>query len=233
MYYAPKIAASASNTVTVAFNAIVPSPEVRIMEYRGIDPASPVDAIQTNNTGTAWISTSNANDLIIAGSLIATGTVPSAPAAAYTQRLASSSGDMVQDRIVSTADTYDVQATSSPGAGQIIQAAAFRLAGGGETNTQQLTVPTNLAATASGSQISLTWTGSTDNMGVTGYIVERCAGTGCGSFEQIAKVPNTSYADPGPFCSTCGYTYRVRAVDTASLRSGYSNVASAIAAAAK
>ena len=38
----------------------------------------------------------------------------------------------------------------------------------------------NVGATAaSSSQINLTWTASTDNVGVTGYRVERCQGAGC------------------------------------------------------
>ena len=36
----------------------------------------------------------------------------------------------------------------------------------------------------------LSWTASTDNMGVTGYQVERCQGAGCSSFSQIAHYGN-------------------------------------------
>ena len=39
---------------------------------------------------------------------------------------------------------------------------------------------------ASSSQINLSWTASTDNVGVTGYLVERCQGAGCTNFAQIA-----------------------------------------------
>jgi hypothetical protein len=81
------------------------------------------------------------------------------------------------------------------------------------------------AATAvSGSQINLAWTASTDNVGVTGYLIERCQGSGCGNFTQIATTAATNYS--GLTAST-SYSYRVRATDAASNLSSYSNTASA------
>ena len=50
-------------------------------------------------------------------------------------------------------------------------------------DTQPPTAPGNLTATAvSGTQINLSWTASTDNVGVTGYLVERSQGAGSTSF---------------------------------------------------
>jgi hypothetical protein len=54
------------------------------------------------------------------------------------------------------------------------------------------------------------WTAATDNVGVTGYRVERCAGAGCTNFAQIATPTATSYSDTGLTAST-SYSYRVRA----------------------
>ncbi|MBK7234269.1 MAG: fibronectin type III domain-containing protein [Sterolibacteriaceae bacterium] len=52
-------------------------------------------------------------------------------------------------------------------------------------DTQAPTVPSNPAAAANGSSaINLNWTGSTDNVGVAGYRVERCLGASCTSFAQ-------------------------------------------------
>src|SRR5439155_4002320 len=46
--------------------------------------------------------------------------------------------------------------------------------------------PSNLSATAaSSSQINLAWTASTDDVGVTEYLVERCQGSGCTDFAQV------------------------------------------------
>jgi uncharacterized protein YjdB len=94
-------------------------------------------------------------------------------------------------------------------------------------DTTSPSAPTNLTATAvSASQINLTWTASTDNVGVTGYRVERCQGTGCSNFAQIATPSGTNFNDTGLSAST-SYSYRVRATDGAGNLSGYSNTASA------
>lgn len=106
---------------------------------------------------------------------------------------------------------------------------ALRLANGGDTNTQALTAPSGLTATAGSSgQINLSWTGSTDNIGVAGYLIERCAGVGCASFVQVGSVEAgvTAYSDGGLQAATT-YTYRVRAIDVATLVSAYSAVVSA------
>jgi chitodextrinase len=85
--------------------------------------------------------------------------------------------------------------------------------------------PSNLTATAaSTSEIDLAWGASTDAAGVTGYQVERCQGSGCSNFAQIATPTGTSYPDTGLSGST-SYSYRVRAVDSAGHLGPYSVVA--------
>ncbi len=87
--------------------------------------------------------------------------------------------------------------------------------------------PTNLTATvASASQINLAWTASTDNVGVTGYMVERCTGAACSNFAQISAPTATTFSDAGLTAST-SYSYRVRATDAANNLSAYSSTASA------
>src|ERR1051326_302021 len=87
--------------------------------------------------------------------------------------------------------------------------------------------PGTLTTTASGStQVNLSWGAATDNVGVTGYRVERCAGAGCSTFAQIATPTGTSFGDTGLTAGT-SYSYRVRATDAAGNLGGYSNVASA------
>src|SRR5437762_6304513 len=94
-------------------------------------------------------------------------------------------------------------------------------------DTQAPTAPGTLTATAaSGSQINLSWTASTDNVGVTAYPVERCQGAGCTSFAPLGTAAVTTYSDAGLTANT-SYSYRVRATDAAGNPSGYSNVASA------
>ena len=48
-------------------------------------------------------------------------------------------------------------------------------------------------------QIGLSWTAATDNVAVTGYLVERCQGAGCASFAQVAAPAGTgtTFTDSG------------------------------------
>jgi hypothetical protein len=86
------------------------------------------------------------------------------------------------------------------------------------------TVPTSLAVTpVSSSQINLSWTASTDAVGVTGYEIERCAGATCTSYALVTTVATNSYSNIGLTASTV-YRYRVRARDAAGNLSGYSTV---------
>jgi chitodextrinase len=99
-------------------------------------------------------------------------------------------------------------------------------------DTTPPTAPTNLTATAaSTTQINLSWTASTDNVGVTGYKVERCTGAACANFVQIATPTGITFNDTGLTAFT-SYSYRVRANDAAGNNSGYSNTASATTPAA-
>jgi C1A family cysteine protease len=85
--------------------------------------------------------------------------------------------------------------------------------------------PNNLTATAvSSSQINLSWTDNSDNE--TGFAIERCQGTGCTNFGQIATVGAniTTYSNSNLTGNTT-YTYKVRAYNAGG-NSGYSNTVS-------
>jgi RNase P/RNase MRP subunit p29 len=89
------------------------------------------------------------------------------------------------------------------------------------------TAPASLSATAvSGTQTTLTWTASSDNLSITSYVIQRCQGSGCTSFAQVGTVPSgTAYSDSG---LTAGTTYQYEVYATDSTGSGpNSNVASA------
>ena len=122
----------------------------------------------------------------------------------------------------STSYSYRVRATDAAGnlSGYSNTASAT------PSDTTPPSAPSNLTATAiSTTQINLSWTASTDNVGVTGYQVERCQGAGCSSFTQVSTVTGTTYNNTGLAAST-SYSYRVRATDAAGNLSGYSNTAS-------
>jgi chitodextrinase len=91
--------------------------------------------------------------------------------------------------------------------------------------TQEPSAPGNLVATAIGvSQVHLSWTASTDNVRVTGYLVER-QDPGSANFVQVGTSTSTSYNDTG-LAASSNYSYRLRATDAAQNLSDYSAVAS-------
>jgi YD repeat-containing protein len=94
-------------------------------------------------------------------------------------------------------------------------------------DTTPPSAPTGLtAAVVSSVQINLSWTASTDNVGVTGYQLERCTGTSCmPAPPAIANPTGNSYSNTGLSAST-GYSYRVLAVDAANNLSAYSSIVS-------
>jgi chitodextrinase len=148
-------------------------------------------------------------------------------------QIATPAGTSFSDTSLSASTTYRYRARAADGAGNVssysntatatTQAAA---------DTQAPTAPGGLAASAvSSNQVNLSWTASTDNVGVTSYLIERCQGSGCTSFSQIATTANTSYSNTGLSPSTT-YAYRIRAADVATNLSGYSNTATATVAVA-
>ncbi len=111
--------------------------------------------------------------------------------------------------IASTAYTYTVSAYDAAG-NVSAQSASASATTQSAADTTPPTVPTGLAATAvSASQVNLSWTASTDNVGVTGYKVYRDGILVAGS-----QVAITSYSDTGLTASTV-YSYTVSAIDAA------------------
>ncbi|OGZ16641.1 MAG: hypothetical protein A3H76_04905 [Candidatus Lloydbacteria bacterium RIFCSPLOWO2_02_FULL_54_12] len=95
---------------------------------------------------------------------------------------------------------------------------ATTLAGGGGGDTTAPTTPTGLgAASMSSSQINLSWTASTDNVGVAGYKIYR-NGT------YLLTVTSPNYSNTGLSPST-NYSYYVKAIDAAGNESTSSNTA--------
>jgi hypothetical protein len=86
------------------------------------------------------------------------------------------------------------------------------------------TAPTNLSANdAPRNQFELTWTASTDAVGVTDYLIEYCQGASCTSFSQIGTSSRTSYTTTG-LAPITDYRLRVRATNANNKRSPYSTI---------
>ncbi len=232
IYYCAGVVAAASNAVTVSFDGPALYPDIRIAEYSGIDPTHPLDLSATSSgtnatTSTGSIATTNAVDLLVAANYVETTTISAGPA--FTSRMITQpDSNLLEDRVVTSTGSYGSSAQLDQPGKWIMQLAAFRASSTSNTasDTQPPTAPTNLSASAqSSSQVGLTWSASTDNVGVSGYSLERCAGQGCTAFATIASPSGASYADSGLLASTT-YDYRVAARDSAGNQSGYSQATS-------
>src|SRR6266571_1743419 len=142
--------------------------------------------------------------------------------------VATPSGTSFSDYGLVAATSYNYRARAADAAGNLSGYSSIAsVTTQGTSDTMAPTMPSGLTATAaSSSQINLAWTASTDNVGVTGYQVDRCQGASCTTFVQVATPTGTSFNDTGLAAAT-SYSYRVRAADAAGNLSAYSNVASA------
>ena len=132
------------------------------------------------------------------------------------------------DSGLTAATTYRYRIRAADAAGNLSAYSGIVNATTVTPDTQVPTAPTGLTATVvSSTQVSVGWTASTDNVGVTGYLIERCLGAGCSSFTQVATQATTSYSDTGLVAST-SYSYRIRATDAAANLSSYSATASVV-----
>ena len=123
----------------------------------------------------------------------------------------------------STSYSYRVRAQDSVG-----NTGPYSNVSSATTAAPVLTAPTNLTATsASSTQINLAWTAATETGGtISQYLIERCQGSGCSTFTQVATASGTAYNDIALSAST-SYSYRVRATDAAGNLGPYSNTAGA------
>ncbi len=132
IYYAKNIVAAAAgtNTVTVTFSTAASYPDIRILEYSGVDPNNPVDVTAASSgSGTSSSSgsatTTNATDLIFGANLVQTLTT--GPGSGFTNRLLTvPDADIAEDKMVTTTGSYSATAPVSPSGLWIMQMVAFR-----------------------------------------------------------------------------------------------------------
>jgi len=170
------IAANAgSNKVTVTFDAAVPYPDLRIAEYRGIDPQHPLDTgAAASGSGytsaSPQIVTSTAGDLLVGANYVATTTNHSG--AGYTTRLVTNpDGDILEDETAASAGTYNASAALSPAGPWVMAVAALHAAGsvsgGGSSGGSAppppppvVSITARPTSVASGGSSTLTWSTS-------------------------------------------------------------------------
>jgi outer membrane biosynthesis protein TonB len=141
IYYAKNIVAASAgaNVVTLTFNVAVASPDIRILEYSGLDPVHPLDVSSAATGNSASSSsgaalTTNPMDLLVGANVV--WTLTSAPGSGFIQRMITSpDGDIAQDRVVTAAGSYSASATLSDAGPWVMQMIALRAASASATPT--------------------------------------------------------------------------------------------------
>lgn len=112
-------------------------------------------------------------------------------------------------------------------AGQFVAQRAYDLAiaAGPVTptpDTQPPSVPGTPSVTVTASSVTLSWAGSSDNVGVSGYDIFRAPGTAGGTFTSVGSSSTTSFTNSG-LSSNTTFRYQVRARDAAGNTSGFTS----------
>ncbi|RJQ85484.1 fibronectin type III domain-containing protein [Amycolatopsis panacis] len=215
-YLANSKAAATGLTVTVTAGAPAYF-QGTVAEYSGVAVGGPLAQI-VSNRGVGTAVDTGPTAAVGAGALVysavVTGGNPqsvapgSSQGAPYVARSSTSSGSAYeQDISASNAGSQRGTATLGTSTDWYAVAAVFLPASSGDT--QPPTTPTGLHATSvATTSVSLAWSPSTDNVGVTGYTVYR-NGSAIGTTGST-----TSYSDSTVSGGT-GYTYAVDAFDAA------------------
>jgi hypothetical protein len=134
IFYAENIQAAAAgkNVVTVTFDTAATYPDVRVLEYSGIDPINPVD-VSGGATGTGTesssgaVTTTNPTDLLVAGNYVQT--LSAGAGSGFTQRLVTEpDGNITEDSVVTATGSYSATAPLKSGGWWVMQMVAFRAA---------------------------------------------------------------------------------------------------------
>ncbi len=210
VWYAKSPTVGPGHTFTLNLSA-AESLVISVIVVKGSNTSSPIDQIsaisddggsQSLNVSSPSITTTNSNDLLI-------GFAKSSVSETFT------SGTGYTPQPVASSDFLDAEseAAAMPGT----YSATFTI------NAAATWQDVVAAVSTSAVNVNISWNPSTDNVGVTGYLLERCQGGGCTNFTQIATTTGTVYTDTGLTAST-SYSYRVRATDAAGNLSNYSNI---------
>lgn len=183
-------------------------------------PSLPVISSIASSTATTT-ATITWNTDVLASSKVAYGTTTSYGSATSSATLVTSHSIGITGLSSGTTYHYEVVSINSFGNTSTSTDYTFTTATSSTPDTTPPSSPTNLTAVASSSsEIDLSWTASTDNVGVAGYKILR------GGAYVGTTTSGTTFADTGLTASTT-YTYVVKAFDAAGNISPSSNTANA------
>jgi endo-1,4-beta-xylanase len=191
-------------------------------------PSTPAGLVASGTTSSsislAW--TASTDNVGVTGYQILRA--PGASGGSFAQVGTSSTPSFTNSGLASsTTFRYQVRAIDAAGNVSAVSNTVTAATQGGGTDTQAPTAPANLAAGSStASSISLSWTASTDNVGVTGYQILRAPGISGGTFTQVGTSTGAAFNNTGLTASTT-YRYQVRATDAAGNLSAVSSTVTA------
>jgi len=207
IYYAKNIAAAvaAGNTVTVSFNGQATTPDIRAVEYSGLDTANPLDGAGVGASGTGAdldsgpLTTTAAGDLFIGAGDVA-GVITS-PGGGFATAILSPYGNNVEHYFPTAAGSFDATAVQDINGGWVMQAAAFQQPAGavaGFTVSATALAPASIAPGSSArSTVSVTPSG-----GFASAVMLSCSGLPTGATCTFATNPVT----PGASAATSALT---------------------------
>jgi fibronectin type 3 domain-containing protein len=215
LWYSANPSVGPGHTITVGLSAAEPL-TMSIVVAKGSNTSSPIDAAsligsdngtQTGNVVSPTVTTTGINDLLVGFAQDSAGANFLA-GPGFTE--------------AGTASSSYLDAETAPAATPGTYAANFLISG-------QTWLSAVVAVANNPSQATLSWTpsgeiGGTQVLGaISSYLVERCQGSGCANFAQIATTPASTFTDTG-LAASSSYNYRVRAGDTAGGIGPYSSV---------
>jgi hypothetical protein len=131
IYYAANVAVAAAGTngVTVSFVQAANVVDLRVLEYRGLSATGPLDQTANatgNSAGPAAsppVTTTSAHALVFGAGM--STDLYSGAGTGFTERLVTSDGDIVEDRIVSAVGSYAATAPLADPCEWVMQVAVF------------------------------------------------------------------------------------------------------------
>ena len=161
-YYAKNILGSSANTVTVVFNQAATKPDVRILEYSGVDPSNPLDVSagasgNSNIADSGFVSTGAANELIVGANTVHSNTTIMAGAPFTPRVITSPNSDVAEDRLVNVPGSYHSWAPLNASGAWVEQVVTFRAAAASTVPFVSGVSPINGAA-AGGTAVTITGT---------------------------------------------------------------------------
>jgi len=134
IYYAKNIKGdgATANTITVNFNGSASSPDVRILEYSGLDPNSPLDQGVSNagsgttadTTAGGTCTTTSAVEVVVAAATVGNAVTASGPN--YTTVDFTPNGNDAEHQFLNSIGSCQAQAIIAAGGNWVIQSVSFK-----------------------------------------------------------------------------------------------------------